>query len=143
MNKAILMGRMVRDPELKTGGANNKAYTRFTLAVQRNYKNASGNYDADFISCAAFGKSAENICKYFGKGNRIIVIGQIRTGSYDKDGHKVYTTDVYVENFDFVDSKNGNSGNSGNSGSGGGTANKADDDFMNVPDGIDPELPFG
>ena len=108
MNKVIIIGRFTRDPEIKyTTGENATATARFSLAVNRRFKNKEGNYDADFISCVAFGKTAEFIEKYFSKGMAIGITGRIQTGSYtNKEGQKVYTTDVVVEETEFVESKN-------------------------------------
>ena len=108
MNKVIIIGRFTRDPEIKySTGENATATARFSLAVNRRFKNKEGNYDADFINCVAFGKTAEFIEKYFTKGMAIGITGRIQTGSYtNKEGQKVYTTDVVVEETEFVDSKN-------------------------------------
>ena len=108
MNKVIIIGRFTRDPEVKyTTGENATATARFSLAVNRRFKNKEGNYDADFINCVAFGKTAEFIEKYFTKGMAIGITGRIQTGSYtNKEGQKVYTTDVVVEETEFVESKN-------------------------------------
>ena len=103
MNNIVLIGRMTKDPELKYTN-NGKGNTRFTLAVQRNKD------EADFINCVAWEKTAENIAEYFKKGSQIAVQGAIRTGSYEKDGRTVYTTDVWVYKFDFI----GNSNSSNN-----------------------------
>lgn len=104
MNKVDLLGRMCADLELKEAGENK--YTRFSLAVNRRYTNEEGERDADFISCVAWNKTAENLVKFFKKGNQIALTGRIQTGSYDReDGSKAYTTDVIVEEFDFVDKK--------------------------------------
>lgn len=134
MNKVELVGRLTRDPEIKyTQGENASCVARFSVAVNRRFKNAEGNYDADFINCVAFSKTAEFIEKYFKKGMAIGISGRIQTGSYtNKDGQKVYTTDVVVEETEFVESKNSQ-----------GTQNKSNDDgFMNIPSGIDDEMPF-
>ena len=138
MNKVILMGRLTRDPEVRyTQGDNAMAIARYSLAVDRRFKR-DGEPDADFINCVAFGKSGEFAEKYFRKGTKIAVVGRIQTGSYtNKDGQKVYTTDVVVEEQEFAESKN--SGSSDNNQSA--PANK-NTDFMNIPDGIDEELPF-
>lgn len=137
------MGRLTRDPDVRyTQGEKSTAIARYTLAVDRKFKR-EGEQTADFISCVCFGKSAEFAEKYFRQGLRITISGRIQTGSYtNKDGNKVYTTDVVVEEQEFADSK-------GNGGSGGGqsasqqsSAPKPDDGFMNIPDGIDEELPF-
>ncbi len=108
MNKVIIIGRFTRDPEIKyTKGENATATARFSLAVNRRFKNKEGNYDADFINCVAFGKTAEFIEKYFTKGMAIGITGRIQTGSYtNKEGQKIYTTDVVVEETEFVESKN-------------------------------------
>ena len=108
MNKVIIIGRFTRDPEIKySTGENATATARFSLAVNRRFKNKEGNYDADFMNCVAFGKTAEFIEKYFTKGMAIGITGRIQTGSYtNKEGQKVYTTDVVVEETEFVESKN-------------------------------------
>ena len=138
MNKVILMGRLTRDPEVRyTQGDNAMAIARYSLAVDRRFKR-DGEPDADFINCVAFGKSGEFAEKYLKKGTKIAVVGRIQTGSYtNKDGQKVYTTDVVVEEQEFAESKN--SGSSDNNQSA--PANK-NTDFMNIPDGIEEELPF-
>lgn len=143
MNKVILMGRLTRDPEVRYGGANNSAVARFSLAVDRRIKREGDEQTADFISCVAFGKTAEFLEKYARKGTKFVVEGRIQTGSFtNKDGQKVYTTDVVVENVEFAESKNSN-GSSNEAGGGflGATADPGDG-FMNIPDGIDEELPF-
>ena len=131
---------MTRDPEVRyTQGENASAIARFSIAVNRRFKNNEGNYDADFINCVAFSKSAEFIEKYFKKGMAIGISGRIQTGNYtNKDGVKVYTTDVVVEEAEFVESKNNNASN----GTGGNTSTQPSDGFFNIPDGIDEELPF-
>ena len=139
MNKVILMGRLTRDPEVRyTQGDNAMAIARYSLAVDRRFKR-DGEPDAAFINCVAFGKSGEFAEKYLKKGTKVAVVGRIQTGSYtNKDGQKVYTTDVVVEEQEFAESKN--SGSSDNNQSA--PANK-NTDFMNIPDGIDDtELPF-
>ena len=107
MNKALLAGRLTRDPEMKySTGTNATAITRFSIAVSRKFKNAEGNYESDFINCVAFGKTAEFISKYFSKGSMIGICGRIQTGNYiNNDGVKVYTTDVVVEDAEFLESK--------------------------------------
>ena len=139
MNKVILMGRLTRDPEVRyTQGDNAMAIARYSLAVDRRFKR-DGEPDADFINCVAFGKSGEFAEKYLKKGTKIAVVGRIQTGSYtNKDGQKVYTTDVVVEEQEFAESKNSSSSDNNQSA----PANK-NTDFMNIPDGIDDsELPF-
>ena len=147
MNKVILMGRLTRDPEVRyTQGEQPMAIARYSLAVDRRFarNNQEGQQTADFISCVAFGKNGEFAEKYLHKGTKIAISGRIQTGSYtNKDGVKVYTTDVVVESQEFAESKNAQSGNGGSEG---GYANsqqpQADaDGFMNIPDGIE-ELPF-
>ena len=114
MNKAILMGRLTRDPEVRySQGESPMAIARYTLAVDRRFNRNGDENTADFISCVAFGKAGEFAEKYFRKGTKIAVTGRIQTGSYtNKDGVKVYTTDVVVEEQEFAESKNSN-GNSG------------------------------
>ena len=138
MNKVILMGRLTRDPEVRyTQGDNAMAIARYSLAVDRRFKR-DGEPDADVINGVAFGKSGEFAEKDLKKGTKVAVVGRIQTGSYtNKDGQKVYTTDVVVEEQEFAESKN--SGSSDNNQSA--PANK-NTDFMNIPDGIDEELPF-
>lgn len=104
MNKAILIGRLTREPELKTT-MNATSVCSFTLAVNRRYKNAEGNYDADFINCVAWRGTAEYLAKNYGKGDMLGVVGSIQTRNYDKDGTKVYITEVVVEEIHFVGSK--------------------------------------
>ena len=143
MNKVQLVGRLTRDPEIRySQGENATATARFSVAVNRRFKNSEGNYDADFINCVAFGKSAEFVEKYFKKGMAIGLTGRIQTGNYTKkDGQKVYTTDVVVEETEFVESKGASSAdNSNNSRPAPSAANN--NDFMSIPDGIDEELPF-
>ena len=138
MNKCMLIGRLTRDPEVRyTQGDNAMAIARYSLAVDRRFKR-DGEPDADFINCVAFGKAGEFAEKYLKKGTKIAVVGRIQTGSYtNKDGQKVYTTDVVVEEQEFAESKNGGSSDNNQSA----PANK-DMGFMNIPDGIDEELPF-
>lgn len=143
MNKVQLVGRLTRDPEIRySQGENATATARFSVAVNRRFKNSEGNYDADFINCVAFGKSAEFVEKYFKKGMAIGLTGRIQTGSYtNKDGQKVYTTDVVVEETEFVESKGAS--NTGNSNASRPAPNVANNnDFMSIPDGVDEELPF-
>ena len=136
MNKVILMGRLTRDPEVKyTQGENTMAIARYTLAVDRRFKR-DGEAAADFISCVAFGRQAEFAEKYLRQGIRIVVTGRIQTGSYtNRDGNKVYTTDVVVEEQEFAESKNAQNHAAGK-------PQVDPDGFMNIPDGIDEELPF-
>ena len=139
MNKCILVGRLTKDPETRVSqGDNGTTITRFSIAVNRRFKNKEGVYEADFPNCVCYGKTAEFVDQYFKKGMAIGITGRLATGSYiNKDGQKVYTTDVVVEEAEFAESKN--SGSSDNNQSA--PANK-NTDFMNIPDGIDEELPF-
>lgn len=150
MNKVILMGRLTRDPEVRySQGENPLTIARYTLAVDRRFNRNGDDATADFINCVAFGRSGEFAERYFRKGIKIAVTGRIQTGSYtNKDGVKVYTTEVVVEDQEFAESKNssgGDGGYAGNSGYAGGNRPApmaAGDGFMNIPDGIDEELPF-
>jgi single-strand DNA-binding protein len=144
MNKVILMGRLTRDPEVRySAGENALAIARYTLAVDRRFRR-DGEASADFISCVSFGRTAEFAEKYFRQGLKIAVTGRIQTGSYtNKDGQKVYTTDVVVEECEFAESKNAAGDNSGFTPSDRPSpSSAAGDGFMNIPDGIDEELPF-
>ena len=150
MNKVIVMGRLTRDPDVRySQGETPLAIARYTLAVDRRFARkdgGEGQQTADFISCKAFGKSGEFAEKYFHKGTKICVTGRLETGSYtNKDGVKVYTTDVVVEDQEFAESKGGSSTASAEapqSRAQAGDVDAADDGFMNIPDGIDEELPF-
>lgn len=149
MNKVILMGRLTRDPEVRySQGDNPTAIARYTLAVDRRFTRNNGSGDeqsADFINCVAFGKTGEFAEKYLRKGTKVAIEGRIQTGSYtNKDGQKVYTTEVVVENHEFAESKNGGQGGGFNAPAGNSDAapSGAGDGFMNVPDGIEEELPF-
>ena len=145
MNNVTLIGRLTRDPEVRyTQGENGMAVARYTLAVDRRQSRNSGEEQtADFISCVAFGKSGEFAEKYLQKGTKIAVTGRIQTGSYtNKDGQKVYTTDVVVEEHEFAESKASGDGGSTSSNGGRSRAATDGDGFMNIPDGIDEELPF-
>lgn len=136
MNKVILIGRCTRDPEVRySQGENATAVARYTLAVDRQFKR-DGDQSADFINCIAFGKRGEFAEKYLRKGTKIAVVGRIQTGSYtNKDGQKVYTTDVIVDEHEFVESKASQQ-------NGGDSAPVSSDGFMSIPDGVDAELPF-
>lgn len=145
MNKVIIMGRPTRDPEVRySQGENSTAVARYTLAVDRRFKKEGDEQTADFISCVAFGRAAEFVEKYIRKGTKIAVTGRIQTGSYtNKDGQKVYTTDVVVEEQEFAESKSSSANNtSSDVPSDNRPAPAAGDGFMNIPDGIDEELPF-
>lgn len=130
MNKVVLMGRLTRDPELRFAAGSGKGVCRFTVAINRQFKRD----ESDFINCVAFGKPGETISEHFAKGNRIALTGNIRTGSYEaQDGTKRYTTDVVVESFEFIETKNSTS--------------SSDDSFgAGIPDDVVPEtdgeMPF-
>ncbi len=170
MNKVCLMGRLTRDPDVRySQGENSLAIARYTLAVDRRFarRDDPNAQTADFISCKAFGKAAEFVQKYLHKGTKVAVSGRIETGSYtNKDGVKVYTTEVVVDEHEFAESKNaggdsyaGAGASYGGNASFGGDASfgagapyagapvpeapaAAGDGFMNIPDGLDEELPF-
>ena len=144
MNKVVLMGRLTRDPEVRySQGENALAIARYTLAVDRRFKR-DGEQTADFINCVVFGKSAEFTERYFRQGMRVVVCGRIQTGSYtNRDGVKVYTTEVVVEEQEFAESKAAAENHTAASPAPqpAPQQNQADG-FMNIPDGIDEELPF-
>ena len=151
MNKVILMGRLTRDPDVRySAGENSTVVARYTLAVDRRF-HRDGDATADFIGCVAFGRQAEFAEKYLRQGTKIAITGRIQTGSYtNREGQKVYTTDVVVEEQEFAESKNAGGNNGGYSApqhnNPAPSANTSDlgsaDGFMNIPDGIDEELPF-
>lgn len=140
MNKVILMGRLTRDPDVRySNGENVTAVARFTLAVDRRFARRDGDQQtADFIGCVAFGRNAEFIEKYFRQGMRVTICGRIQTGSYtNRDGNKVYTTDVVVEEQEFAEGKNAERPREQ------GTTPQANTDgFMTIPDGVDEDIPF-
>jgi len=140
MNRVILMGRLVRDPEVRySQGQDAMCIARYTLAVDRRIKKEN-EQSADFISCVAFGRNAEFAEKYLKQGTKIAVEGRIQTGGYtNRDGQKVYTTDVIIDSQEFAESKKETQDNAP-SAPDYGPADK--DGFMNIPDGIDEELPF-
>ena len=170
MNRVVLMGRLTRDPDVRyTQGDNSMCIARYTLAVDRRFsRNNNDGQTADFISCVAFGRSGEFAEKYLHKGTKIAVSGRIQTGSYtNKDGVRVYTTEVVVDDQEVAESRNASQANGsygGNNNYGGGNNNYGGgysggnsygssqntsqssggsmDGFMNIPDGIDEELPF-
>ena len=167
MNKVILMGRLTREPDIRySQGENAQAIARYTLAVDRRFRRQDGDQQADFIGCVAFGRQAEFAEKYLHQGTKIAITGRIQTGSYTRnDGTKVYTTDVVVEEQEFAESKNAAAQNGGGSWQAApapapamypasaapapaapapapAPADLSADGFMNIPDGIDEELPF-
>ena len=147
MNKVILMGRLTRDPEVRySQGENATAVARYSLAVDRRFRREN-EPTADFINCVAFGRAAEFAERYLRQGTKIAVTGRIQTGSYtNRDGVKVYTTDVVVEEQEFAESKaaGGASTPANNYQASPAPSPSSDigDGFMNIPDGIDEELPF-
>lgn len=140
MNKVILMGRLTRDPEVRySQGANQTAVARFSLAVDRRFKR-EGEPEADFFNCTSFGKQAEFVEKYLHKGTKILLSGRIQNNNYtNKDGQMVYAIQIMVEEIEFAESKNSGSSDSQSSSP---TSPSSSDGFMNIPDGIDEELPF-
>ncbi len=146
MNKVILMGRLTRDPEVRySQGESAMAIARFSIAVDRRRQNNSDGQTADFINIVAFGRLGEFAEKYLHKGTKVALSGRIQTGSYtNKDGVKVYTTDIIAEDIEFAESKNSSGGDGGYTGGGNSrpAPASAGDGFMNIPDGIDEELPF-
>ena len=166
MNKVILMGRLTRDPEVRySQGASQTAVALFSVAVNRRFKR-EGDPDADFIDCTSFGKQAEFVERYLHKGTKVVLCGRVQNNNYtNKDGQMVYSVRIIVEDIEFAESKNASGGNDGgynNGGFGNGgynnggynngggfagannapAASGAGDGFMNIPDGIDEELPF-
>ena len=146
MNKVVLMGRLTRDPDVRySQGETPLAIARYTLAVDRRFKR-NGEQDADFINCVAFGRTAEFAEKYLKQGTKMVVSGRIQTGSYtNRDGVKVYTTEVVIEEQDFAESKAAAAQNSSmgvQQPSAPQPSAAASDGFMNIPDGLEEELPF-
>ena len=148
MNKVILMGRLTRDPEVRYSQGNSgeqMAIARFSLAVDRRFARRNGGDDqqtADFINCVAFGRQGEFVEKYLHKGTKVALTGRIQTGSYtNKDGQKVYTTEVVVEDQEFAESKNAGGSDSSYQRAGAAPDN-GDDGFMNIAEGSDDEMPF-
>ncbi len=157
MNKVILMGRLTRDPEVRySQGASQTAIARFSVAVDRRFKR-DGDPTADFFNCTSFGRQAEFVERYLHKGTKVVLSGRIQNDNYtNKEGQMVYSVQIMVEDIEFAESKNASGGNEGgynnggynNNGGFGGSHNSAPapsgagDGFMNIPDGIDEELPF-
>ena len=145
MNKVILMGRLTRDPEVRySQGENSTAIARFTLAVDRRFKRQNDDQTADFINCVAFGKTAEFAERYLHQGTKVVGCGRIQTGSYtNKDGQRVYTTDVVLDEVEFAESKNASQQNGDfQQNQRPEPSQAAADGFMNIPDGLEEELPF-
>lgn len=152
MNKVILMGRLTRDPEVRySQGASQTAVARFSVAVDRRFKR-EGEPDADFFNCTSFGRQAEFVERYLHKGTKVVLSGRVQNDNYtNKDGQMVYSVRIMVDEIEFAESKNAAGGNEGGYTGGGYTgggrssapaASGAGDGFMNIPDGIDEELPF-
>lgn len=155
MNRVTLIGRLTRDPDIRYSQNSEQpmAIARYTLAVDRRFRREGNDQNADFISCVAFGRQAEFAEKYLHQGMKIAVNGRIQTGSYtNREGQKVYTTDVVIEDHEFVEGRNASAGQAGSNASYSNNnynnhtapepAAAAGDGFMNIPDGIDEELPF-
>jgi single-strand DNA-binding protein len=140
MNKCMFMGRLTRDPEVRySQGANATAVARFSIAVDRRFRR-EGEPEADFFNCTCFGKQAEFVEKYLKQGTKIVLCGRVENDNYtNKDGQKVYGTRIMVEEVEFAESKNASSGSVNNAPAKPANANEG---FMDIPDGIDEELPF-
>ena len=148
MNKVILVGRLTRDPEVRySQGASATAVARFSIAVDRRFKR-EGEPDADFFNCTAFGKQAEFVERYLKQGTKMVVVGRVQNDNYtNREGQKVYSVQIIVDELEFAESKNaaassGDSGNAYQPASRPSPGAAANDGFMNVPEGIDEELPF-
>ena len=147
MNKVIMMGRLTRDPEVRVSqGANATAIARFSLAVDRRWKR-EGEPDADFFNCTTFGRQADFVEKYLRQGTKIVITGRVQNDNYtNKDGQKVYSVQIIVEEIEFAESKNAASGNgvaaTSQAGSRPSPSQAAGDGFMRIPDGAEDELPF-
>lgn len=151
MNKVILMGRLTRDPEVRySQGASQTVVARFSVAVDRRFKR-EGEPDADFFNCTCFNKQAEFVERYLHKGTKVVLCGRVQNDNYtNKDGQMVYSVRIMVDEIEFAESKNASGGNSDGGYNNGGYGNQnsapaasgAGDGFMNIPDGIDEELPF-
>lgn len=137
MNKIIFLGRISRDIEMRYT-QDNRAITKFGIAVPRKFKR-DGEPEADFFNCTAFGKTGENIEKYFSKGNKILIEGEIRTDNYtNRDGQKVYSVNVIVQSFEFCESASARQNNN----SGVNNSFSQSDGFVNIPDNMEDDLPF-
>ncbi len=141
MNRIILMGRLTRDPEVRYGGASNTAVARYAIAVDRRFKR-EGEPDADFFNLVSFGKQGEFVEKYLRKGTKIVVEGELRNNNYtNKDGQMVYNVEIVTNNVEFAESKSAQASN-GFVADAPAPNTSAGDGFMNIPNGIDEELPF-
>ena len=143
MNKVILLGNLTRDPEIRySQGEKQMAVARFSIAVNRRFAN-DGETNADFFNCTAFGKTAEFIEKYFRQGSRMSLVGRIENNNYtNKNGEKVYSVQIMVEEVEFAERKTAQSNNQTQNQNQPAQTNGGDDDFMNIPDGIEDGLPF-
>ena len=149
MNKVILLGNLTRDPEIRySQGENSLAIARFSLAVNRRFAR-QGETDVDFFNCTAFGKQAEFVERYFKQGSRMLMTGRVQNDNYtNKNGEKVYSVQIIADEIEFAERKSAADQNAGGGNFGGGNApapapaSNAGDDFMNIPDGIDEQLPF-
>lgn len=143
MNKVILLGNLTRDPEIRySQGEKQMAVARFSLAVNRRFAK-DGETNADFLNCTAFGKTAEFVEKYFRQGSRMSLVGRIENNNYtNKNGEKVYSFQIIVEEVEFAERKSAQSNNQTQNQNQPAHTNGADDDFMNIPDGIEDGLPF-
>ncbi len=149
MNKVVLMGRLTRDPDVRYSQNSDQplAIARYTLAVDRPFRSRNNNgnngQNADFINCKAFGKAGEFVEKYLHKGTKICVSGRIETGSYtNKEGQTVYTTEVVVDEHEFAESKNSGNGGGGDYSRPQSAPSGVEEGFINIPEGIDDEVPF-
>lgn len=137
MNKVILMGRLTKDPDMR--GEGTSLCARYTLAVDRKYSKNNEEKQTDFINCVVFSKGAEFAEKYFKKGTKVLITGRIQTGSYtNKDGAKVYTTDIVCEEQEFAESKGAGNGENSQENA----PNSNDNDFMSIPDSVRDDMPF-
>jgi len=144
MNNVSLVGRLVRDPEVRYGQNESVSVAKFSLAVERRFKR-DGESTVDFLNCTVFGKSAEFTEKYFRKGMRVAITGRIQTGSYkNKDGQTVFTTEIIVESQEIAQSKSesNESSTANNAEAGKSPYGSSGDDFMSIPEGDEDELPF-
>lgn len=143
MNKAIMMGRLTRDPEIRySQGQNATAIASFSIAVDRRIKR-DGEPDADFFNCTAFGKQAEFVEKYLKKGVKVVISGRVQNDNYtNKEGQKVYSTRIMVDEIEFAESKSASAANGGSNYEQPAASAGAQDGFMNIPGGLDDELPF-
>ena len=144
MNKVILMGRLTRDPEVRySSGDSAMAISRFSIAVDRRFKRNGDDQTTDFFNCVAFGKLGEFVEKYLRKGTKVVLDGELRNNNYtNKNGEKVYSIEITANNIEFAESKNAGTDTSGFAPAGPTPASDPGDGFMNIPDGIDEELPF-